>query len=119
MSLTIQTYWPLALLVIVPVLWSVRRYTAAGLSPRHLQLSTVIRTIVLVLLILAMTQPILHLPRTAVSIVYALDVSKSISPSALQQSIEWIRRTNVAGNPSHSRFIALRRTPKLSNVSKT
>jgi hypothetical protein len=58
------------------------------------------------LLILAMTQPVLHLPSSAVSIAYVLDVSKSISPSSLQESIEWIRRTNTAGNPSHSRFIA-------------
>jgi len=106
MSLTIQTYWPLALLVLVPALWSIRRFTAAGLSPRHLRLSTLVRTVVVLLLILAMTQPVLHLPRSAVSIAYVIDVSKSISPSALQESIEWIRRTNAAGKPSHSRFIA-------------
>jgi len=106
MRLTFETYWPLALALIIPFLWWTRRGTVAGLSPKHLILSSTIRTVILCLLILAMMQPVLHWPGASVSAIYLLDVSQSVAPSAIQNAIQWIRQTNDAGNPSDSRFIA-------------
>jgi hypothetical protein len=45
MRLTFENYWPLIFLVIIPYLWWVRRDTAMDLSPKHLKLSTVLRSI--------------------------------------------------------------------------
>jgi Ca-activated chloride channel homolog len=106
MRLTFTTYWPLLLALIIPFLWWSRRNTIAGLSPKHLLLSTAIRTAIIGLLLLAMMQPVVHIAGAAVSVIYLLDVSQSVAPSAIQNSIDWIRQTNEAGNPSNSRFIA-------------
>ena len=106
MRLTFETYWPLILAPIIPCMWWIRRFTAAGLSPKQLLLSTIIRTIVVTLPVLAMMQPVFYWPGAAVSAVYLLDVSQSVSPSAIQDAIQWIRQTNEAGKPSNSRFIA-------------
>jgi uncharacterized membrane protein len=35
-----------------------------------------------------------------------LDVSQSVSPPAIQSAIEWIQKTNDAGRPAHSQFVA-------------
>ena len=106
MRLTFETYWPLLLALLIPFLWWSRRSTIAGLSPKHLLLSTVIRTAIIGLLLLAMMQPVLHMPGAAVSVIYLLDVSQSVAPSAIQNSIDWMRQTNEAGKPTNSRFIA-------------
>jgi len=39
------------------------------------------------------------------SVIYLLDVSQSVSPSAVQSAIAWIEQANVAGHPDHARFV--------------
>ncbi|HLQ76320.1 MAG TPA: vWA domain-containing protein, partial [Terriglobia bacterium] len=106
MRLTFETLWPLILALVIPCLWWMRRYTAAGLSPKQFLLSTLIRTVIVALLVAALMGPVIHWPGAAVSSVYLLDVSQSIAPSAIQNAVQWIRETNKAGNPSDAHFIA-------------
>jgi len=106
MRLTFETYWPLLLALIIPFLWWTRRGTVAGLSPKHLSLSTAIRVLIVGVLVLAMMQPVLHWPGAAVSAIYLVDVSQSVAPSAIQNALQWVRQTNDAGKPSNSMFIA-------------
>jgi hypothetical protein len=79
MRLTFETYWPLLVALIIPFLWWTNRGTVAGLSRKHLFLSTSIRSAILSLLLLAMMQPVLHWPGSAVSAIYLLDVSQSVA----------------------------------------
>ena len=88
MRLTFETYWPLLLALIIPFLWWTRRGTAAGLSPKHLSLSTAIRIAIVALLTLAMMQPVLRWSGAAVSAIYLLDISQSVAPSAIQNAIQ-------------------------------
>jgi uncharacterized membrane protein len=50
-------------------------------------------------------QPILERPAANVSVVYVLDVSQSVAPSAIKNALEWIRQTNEAGRPDHASFV--------------
>jgi uncharacterized membrane protein/uncharacterized protein YegL len=102
---TFDTYWPLALLLLVPYLWWVQQRTLTDLSPRHLQLAGAIRTTIVVLIALALMQPVLYRSGAFVSAVYLLDVSESVSPQAIQSAIQWIQQTNTAGHPDHARFV--------------
>lgn len=106
MRLTFETYWPLIFLVLIPYLWWVRRRTTMDLSPKHLRLSTVLRSILIVGLVLALMQPVLYKASSAVSVVYLLDVSHSVEPGAIKQAIEWIAKTNDTGRPDHASFVA-------------
>lgn len=106
MRLTFETYWPLVLAAIVPFIWWMRLSTVADLSPKHLQLSATIRTLIISLLILALMQPTFYRYGSAISTVYLLDVSESISSASIQDAIQWIRRTADAGHASDARFIA-------------
>lgn len=106
MRLTFENYWPLIFLVIIPYLWWVRRDTAMDLSPKHLKLSTVLRSILVAGLVLALMQPVLYKASSKTSVVYLLDVSSSVQPGAIKGAFDWITKTNEAGRPDHAQFVA-------------
>src|SRR5678815_295233 len=106
MSLIFEHYWPLLLLVLIPFVVWVRRSSAVDLSPKHLSLSVLIRSVLLVLLALVLMQPTLLRSSARVATVYLLDISQSVSPAAVQEALEWIRKTNAAGSASSSKFLA-------------
>ena len=106
MRLAFLNYWPSIFLLLLPYLWWVGRYTAVDLSAKHLRLSTLIRSLIVCLLTLALMQPILTRPASYISVLYLLDVSQSVAPSAIKSALEWIRMTNEAGRPAQSSFVA-------------
>ena len=106
MRLTFETYWPLIFLLVVPCLWWVRRSSAMDLSPKHLRLSTILRSAIVSILVLALMQPILYTASSAISVVYLLDVSQSVQPGAVKGALDWIQKTNDAGKPAHANFVA-------------
>ena len=105
MRLSFDTYWPLLLLMLIPYLWWVQRRTLTDLSPKHLQLAGAVRSAIVALVALALMQPVIYRAGSWISVVYLLDVSQSVSPSAIQSGIQWIQQTNDAGRPEHARFI--------------
>src|SRR5436190_15785123 len=105
MRLSFDTYWPLLLLLVIPYLWWVQRRTQTDLSPKHLQLAGIVRSAIVALIGLALMQPVIYRSGAWVSVVYLLDVSQSVSPSAIQSAIQWIQQTNDAAGPDHARFI--------------
>jgi len=106
MRLTFESYWPLLFLLIIPFLWWVRRQSAVDLSPKQLRLSTILRTLIVCALTIALMQPILYKSSTYMSVVYLLDVSQSVAPGAIQRAIDWIQKTNASGHPDNSEFVA-------------
>ena len=106
MRLTFENHWPVILLVTIPWLWFVSRTTGTDLSPRHLRLSTAIRSLIIFLLVLALMQPTLYRSASSVSALYLLDVSESTSAAAIQTAFQWIKDTNDAGHPASARYVA-------------
>ena len=104
--MTFERLWPLLFLIIIPGLWLARRVTVVDLSSRHLQVSTIIRSALILCIALALMQPILVRTASYVSTVYLLDVSQSVSPAAVKDALEWIHKTHQEGSSAHSRFIA-------------
>ncbi len=106
MTITYGHFWPLLILLVIPLFWGVLRHTTIGLSPRHLRATVIVRTTVLVLLTLALMRPVWHRAGKWISVVYALDVSSSIEPGFLDTAIDWIASSNTSGAPDHAGFIA-------------
>src|SRR5678815_803633 len=106
MSLIFEHYWPLMLLALVPLLAWIRRSTVVDLSARHLQLSLLIRSALIALLAMALMQPTLLRSSARVATVYLLDISQSVSPAAVQDGLQWIRKTDASGKSSTSQFLA-------------
>src|SRR5215510_5872388 len=90
----------------VPYLWWVRRRSSVDLSPKHLRLSTLVRSVIVCVLALALMQPAIYRSSTSISVVYLLDVSQSVAPGAIKKAIDWIRQTNDSGRPDHAQFVA-------------
>src|SRR5262245_59685819 len=106
MRFTIAAFWPLVvLLFVLSYLWWVQRRTITGLNARHLKLFALIRSATVMLLVLAAIQPVLYRPGQLLSVVYLLDVPKSIPPPAIQSAIQWIEQTNQTGKPDYVRYI--------------
>jgi len=105
MRFSFDTYWPLLLLALIPGIWWMQRRTLTDLSPKHLQLAGIVRSVIIVLIALALMQPVVYRSGSWISVVYLLDVSQSVSPQAIQSSMEWIQKTNDAGGPEHARFV--------------
>ena len=106
MTVTFGHFWPLLILLGIPLLWRMLRHTTIGLSPRHLRAAVIVRTTVLVLLSLALMRPVWHRAGKWISVVYALDVSSSIDPSFLETAMDWIASSSASGEPDHAAFIA-------------
>ena len=110
MRFTFNTYWPLALpLIVVPYVWWAQQRTFTGLSPKKLKLLSVVRSAIVVLLAITLMQPALYRPGEWLSVIYLLDVSRSVSPAAVQSATQWIKQTNETGDPDNARFIPFAR----------
>ena len=100
-----SNYWPFFLLLLIPYIWWTQRKTRVDLSPKHLRLSGLVRSAIVVLLALALTQPVIYRSGALVSVMYLLDISQSVLPADIQAGIQWIQETNASGKPDHARYI--------------
>src|SRR5689334_23541385 len=82
------------------------RRTVSGMDTTQRILVSSIRSAIVLLLALAAMQPSIDQAGKTLSLVYLLDVSKSISPPAVQSAIQWIQETDIKGHADQRRFIA-------------
>ena len=105
-SLSFTALWPLALLLGLPLIWWLRRGSATNLSPGYLNAATALRTLAFTLLVFALTAPVWLAATREVSVVYALDVSRSVSPAYIESALRWIRESNRSQHPATARYVA-------------
>ena len=106
-GLTVGAYWPLALLLVIPYVWWIRRrtWTVGAVYDRPRCMLAVVRSGIIALLALALMEPAIQRSAAPISVAYLLDVSQSVAPADIQSAIQWIRRTNDSGRPDHARYI--------------
>jgi uncharacterized membrane protein len=109
-TLTFESYWPLALLPALLYVWWVRRHSRTSLTRRHQDVLWLLRASVVLLLLLALMRPHLNRPGTGISAVFLMDVSRSISPEFLNAAIQWTGDAVEQGEPEHARFIGFAAT---------
>ena len=104
-----QALWWLATL---PVAWLLAFSARRDHLPRRLVVATVLRSIVVVLLLFAAAQPRVSGRGDGVSVVYALDVSRSVSPEFLNRSLDWIRTIDARHRPAEARVLVFADRPQ-------
>jgi len=112
-AITVATLWPLWLLALVPALWWIAARSRTNLSARHLVLTTVLRSGVVGLLVLALLQPVWTAPTTQVSIVYALDVSRSVAGGFVQSALQFVDKANREAEPAATRYVVFAENARL------
>ncbi len=96
--------WPLWLLAALPLIWIAAR--RLGSSPGgRVALGAALRSLALMLVVAALMQPLLVVPLRGISIVYALDVSHSISPECVRAALDWIEAADAHGRPAQARYV--------------
>jgi Ca-activated chloride channel homolog len=105
--------WPLLLLGLLPLLWFAAWRHCTRLSRRRMLLAAVLRSLALTALALALTQPVLQRAITDISVVYALDVSRSVAPAFVQRALDWMRQANKEGAPAQARYLVFADRPRL------
>ena len=111
--MSIQHAWPLLLFLAIPLLWWAAQRTRTNLARRHLAVVTVLRTLAVVMLALALMQPQWHAGSDDVSVVYALDVSRSVSSAFIDSALAWIGDADREGRPAQARYLAFADRPVL------
>ena len=106
LPITIRSAWPLLLLLLVPVLWWLSVRTRTSLSRRHLFVTTALRSLAVIMLALALTRPQWNSGASDISVVYALDVSRSVSSSFIEAALKWIGEADREARPAQSRYLA-------------
>lgn len=112
-AISLGQYWPLWLLVGVPLIGLAAWRHRTALGRARMAGAAALRAGALALLALALAQPALHRGTRDVSVVYALDLSRSIAPEFLTQALAWIREANQKGAPAQARYVAFAASPRL------
>ena len=106
LPLAIQAAWPAVLLAAVPLLFWLAGRSRTRLGRTHLLVATILRSLAIVATALALMRPQWHAESGDVSVVYALDISRSVSSSFLEAAIKWIEQADREGAPAHARYLA-------------
>ena len=92
------------LLLVVPLVWLAPLLTRTNFNPRQRRLQTGVRSLLLAALALALARPVVSTSSSRQSIVYAVDVSHSISSRAIEDAARKIDDLNSALKPAHFRI---------------
>jgi uncharacterized membrane protein len=104
-GITFTSHWPLWLLALLPLVWWAAARSRSNLGKGRTIFSTTLRSLVLGALALALAQPVLNKAQRDVSVVYALDVSRSVSPAFVNAALEWAEQANSKGKPAQTRYV--------------
>lgn len=104
-QLTFAATWPLWLLVLLPLgVWVAWR-SRTNLAPAHIAAVSALRALTFVALIVALMQPEWTAPMRQVSVVYALDVSRSVASGFVQSALQFIEKANREASPAATRYV--------------
>lgn len=110
--------WALALFITVPFTWWVALRTRTNLSRRHLLTVAALRSLALAALALALAQPTWHGTTRDISVVYALDVSRSVAPDFVDEALKWIDKAQLEHSPAQSGIVVFAKQPVLVSDAK-
>ena len=97
-----HAFWLLGLL---PFLWLVAWYSRGLHARRRLLPATGARTLSLLFLVIALAQPTSLQRVDAKSVVYAIDVSRSVSPAFIKEALDWAAAANERYQPEQARYL--------------
>lgn len=106
MSMSLTSPAVLWLLLVVPAVWMGLRFARTNFSPRQRWVQAGVRSLLLAALALALARPVLSTRATQTSLVFAVDVSHSVSSRAIEQAADRIDGLVKQLRPSHWRVVA-------------
>ncbi len=111
--MSVESLWPLWLLALLPLIWWASVRTRSSLGRRHLAVATVLRSAALLFVVLALLRPVWTAPATQASVVYALDVSRSVASGFVQSALQFAQRANSEAKPEAVRYVVFAERPRM------
>ena len=105
MTMTFAAASNLWLLSLLPAVWLITWLVRSTFSRRQRLLQTLTRSLLLALIVGALAQPVVSVPRSRNAMVYLVDVSHSIASGALAAAADRIDAINGAIAPNRSSII--------------
>ncbi|HZP85555.1 MAG TPA: VWA domain-containing protein [Burkholderiales bacterium] len=105
--------WPLWLLLLLPLMWWASARSRANLSRGHLVAVTLLRSLALIFVVAALLRPAWITAMKEVSVIYALDVSRSVASGFVQSALQFAQKTDREAKPAHSRYVAFAQDARL------
>lgn len=93
------------MLLVLPVLWLLAWHSRERHTRRRLVGAVILRSIAITLLVVAVAYPRVAERGQGIAVVYALDVSRSVSPDFLARTVAWIRTVNERHRPAEARYV--------------
>ena len=109
--ISFDTPWAMALLLVLPLIWVVAFRTRTNLSRKHLVTVAALRSLALAAIVVALSQPVWHGTTREISVVYALDVSRSVAADFIDDALNWIDTAQREHEPSHSNLVVFAKQP--------
>jgi Ca-activated chloride channel family protein len=94
------------LLLAVPIVWLAHLVARTNFNPRQRWVQAGLRSLLLAALALALARPVVSTSSTRQSIVFAVDVSHSVSSRAIEEAATKIDDLTRSLRPAHSRIVA-------------
>jgi Ca-activated chloride channel homolog len=104
-TFSVAALWPLWLLAALPLVWLLAWHNRTGTARTRVTVAAMLRSLALAAIVAALLRPALHLASDRVSVVYALDVSSSVSPRFVEDALEWMAQIDARYRPAQSRFV--------------
>ena len=98
------------LLAAIPLVWFAYAWGRTNFNRRQRVLQAVVRSLLLTTLTFAIARPLVATTSSRRSVVYAVDVSHSISTAAVESAARRVEEINRGLNPDHYRIVAFGRT---------
>ena len=93
-------------LAVVPLLWLALRFARTNFNSRQRALQAGVRSLLVILLAVALARPVISLTASRHAVVYVVDVSHSVSNAAVETAAARIELLNATLKPDHSRILA-------------
>ncbi len=93
------------LLGALPLVWLFAWYSRRLHALQRLSQATLIRSLALLLLVIALAQPTTVERDHRTSVVYAIDVSRSVSSAFVKQALQWTAAANQRHRPDQVRYL--------------
>ena len=105
MNISWTTPSALWLLAAIPLVWLALRFARTNFNPRQRLLQTVIRSLLLALVVLALARPVISAGSSQLSVVYLVDLSHSVDASQIVAAAKQIDELTASVRPAYSRIV--------------
>jgi Ca-activated chloride channel homolog len=111
LTVQFEAAWAAAFLILLPALWYASARSRTNLSTLHRHVANALRSLALAAVVIALAQPVWMGKTREVSVVYALDISRSVSLDFVSTALDWMQ--SAMGRAGTARYVAFAGQPKL------